>query len=154
MILQTQVNLAKIKRYGCYLLSIIYLTCKNAGYDTSKITSDFVIKVYRLAIDRKAMQPDCYILLPTLLAQIIAEQLKLKTHVVLMRAVAKKPSIDLASMFTANNFIIGCYAYNTSTHFLVMKSITEHEYDPLGGTSNTVKNGVLAGVRIWAASSK
>lgn len=144
--------MAAVKKYGCYLMSVIYLTCKNGGYDTARITSDFVIKIYRMGIDRKALDRNCTVLLPTALSQLIAEQLNLKKHVVLLQALRKKITTEMPAIFDKKRYIIGMYAYMGMTHFIVMGR-TGHEYDPLGGTSRTAREGVLAGLRIYATSS-
>lgn len=114
-----------IGKSGCYFLTLL----ASVG-----VSDQYVIRYYDVAINKKAMDADCYVKDPATLLKLVTGK---NYKVVKSDTLDDKADIIIAKWKTA-----------THEHFVLMNKENQVIYDALG-ESNTVKNGYIDSYRLF-----
>lgn len=149
MILQTDTRLSKeVNDYGCYLMSILYVTCMRCNIDVSKVSALNVMNILVAGKQARAIGKDCTILAAkNVLVDIICQEFGLEN-------VCKFGYTGVHSqeyIVSGNRFVLGAWRWKF-THFVAMNGCgnTRNDvvYDPLG-ESYSVRHGTMISTRIY-----
>lgn len=140
---ENQNNHTMIRRYGCYLLSIIWLCAKERRCPQN---SDEINQFYRDLMNNgmKDIADDCTVEDPAAVFKMLGvkvEQVRTPAGGIAM------PVTDIVT----NGFEILCYNWPEKgfTHFCAGDGNGNLVYDPIHRGSNTVKNGKLVSKRLF-----